>query len=210
MNRSTPPERTRARFDRWAPGYDRNWGQVLFFDRVHRAVVQTARESGLQPSAILDVGCGTGRLLFRARATFPKAQVVGIDLSPGMIEQARSKVPADGAMRFETAGVEQLPFADGSFDLVLSTISFHHWADRAAGLREVSRVLRRAGVFILADIFLGGPFHPLLWLFGRLHGPFRTISETQQMLEQAGLAVHSQHYPAALAWSILISIGQRR
>jgi len=126
-----------------------------------------------------------------------------------MIEQARLKAPADGPMRFETAAVEQLPFSDRSFDLVLSTISFHHWADRAAGLREVSRVLRRAGVFILADIFVGGPFGPVLWLFRRLHGPFRTIPETQRMLEYAGLAVRSQRYPATLGWSILISVAVR-
>lgn len=208
-DRSQKAERTRARFDRWAGWYDRNWSQALFFDRVHRQVIEAAVRSGVQPRVILDVGCGTGRLLLRVRTAFPQAHLVGVDLSPAMIEQARLKVPEHAPMHFEVAGVEKLPFPEASFDLAFSTISFHHWSDRMAGLCEVARVLRPAGIFVLADLSVGGPFWPLLWLFGRLHGSFQTGSERGRMLAQAGLVVRSQRYSAALGWGVLISVAER-
>ncbi len=198
-------ETTRTRFDRWAPGYDRNWSQTLFFDRVHRAVLGASAD--LRPRVVLDVGCGTGRLLVRARNVFSDAQLVGVDVSPGMIEVARRKPAA--RFRFEVAAVEQLPFDDGTFDLVLSTISFHHWMDHKAGLREVARVLRWGGRFVLADPYVGGPFRPALQLFSRMHGPFRTRAELRRMFGDAGLRVRSQRAPAALAWSILLTVGER-
>ena len=93
------------RFGRWAPGYDRSLLQRVLFGPVQKATVAAAAGHCARPRAILDVGCGTGRLLRRLAVLFPTAELVGADAASGMIEQAQAAVPADLSVRF----VEALP-----------------------------------------------------------------------------------------------------
>jgi ubiquinone/menaquinone biosynthesis C-methylase UbiE len=65
---------------------------------------------------------------------------------------------ASGGPALAQAAAEALPFTDGAFDLVTSTVSFHQWAGQARGLKEVGRVLVPDGVFVLADL------HAVGWL----------------------------------------------
>ncbi|HEY4751654.1 MAG TPA: class I SAM-dependent methyltransferase, partial [Candidatus Limnocylindrales bacterium] len=87
---------------------------------------------------VLDVGCGPGHLV--RRLADRGLDVTGIDLDLAMIERARRRL--GGRARLEAADVASLPFGDGSFDLVVSTLSMHHWADRQSGLAEIARVLK--------------------------------------------------------------------
>ena len=104
-----------------------------------------------------------------------------------MIRVARSSVPEGAPVHFAHGFAEQLPFPAASFDLVLTTMSFHHWADQAEGLREARRVLVPGGVFALADAMLVGP---LRWLFaGSFGGRFTKPSTPNDMLHDAGLVV---------------------
>jgi ubiquinone/menaquinone biosynthesis C-methylase UbiE len=135
-----------AQFDRWSERYERSKWQWLFFDRMHRIAMDLAAPFG-QPRDILDVGCGSGRLLRAAHARWPSARLVGVDPSPGMIESGRRLTPAE----LHLAGAEAMPVADASFDVAFSTIAFHHWTDADAGLREVARSLRPGGHFVLID-----------------------------------------------------------
>jgi ubiquinone/menaquinone biosynthesis C-methylase UbiE len=81
-----------------------------------------------------------------------------------MIRQAQATVPRGLSLRFVEAPAEELPLPDGSFDLVLSTMSFHHWADQQRGLAEVRRVLAPQGLFVLTDIVLAAWLsRPLAW-----------------------------------------------
>ena len=106
----------RAEFDRLAPAWDERIGPERLaplraaFDRLDRS-----------PARILDLGTGTGKAARLAAERFPEAQVVGVDLSPAMIEQARDLLPAElgGRVRYEVADASALPFADGEFDLVV-------------------------------------------------------------------------------------------
>ena len=100
---------------------------------------------------VLEVGCGPGHLSIRL-ARHHGLDVTGIDLDPAMIERARAnaglasegfgRLPPERLPSFLAGDVASLPFPDGSFDLVVSTMSMHHWADPAAGLAEIERVLR--------------------------------------------------------------------
>jgi SAM-dependent methyltransferase len=95
---------------------------------------------------VLEVGCGPGRLSIRL-ARQHGLEVTGLDLDPAMIKRARANAdrPGDGDERrpsFLVGDVASLAFPDGSFDLVVSTLSMHHWADPTAGLAEIGRVLR--------------------------------------------------------------------
>ena len=107
-------------------------------------------EKGHTPSTVLDVGCGTGRLLRKAKARWPKAQFIGVDPAAGMIEQARRLMPE---AKFYVSQAESLPLPDASVDLVFSTVSYNFWQDQEKGLREIKRVLQVGGRLFLVDVW---------------------------------------------------------
>jgi SAM-dependent methyltransferase len=116
---------------------------------------------------VLEVGCGPGRLAIRL-AREHGLDVTGLDLDPGMIDRARANAAAsrDGGgpePSFVVGDVASLAFADRSFDLVVSTLSMHHWGDPAAGLAEIGRVLRPGGRALVWDLRRG-----LLWFHARV------------------------------------------
>ena len=101
---------------------------------------------------VIDVGCGAGHTTI---AVAPYSQtVIAFDLTPKMLEQVESFVKEQGLLNVETrAGdVEQLPFEDQTFDIVVSRYSAHHWPNPTAALHECRRVLKPNGRFILSDI----------------------------------------------------------
>jgi demethylmenaquinone methyltransferase/2-methoxy-6-polyprenyl-1,4-benzoquinol methylase/phosphoethanolamine N-methyltransferase len=104
---------------------------------------------------VLEVGCGPGSLALGAKARVGQAgQVVGIDASPEMIEVARGKAQRAGVnVDFRVEVVERLPFPDGSFDAVLSSLMMHHLPDdvKRQGLAEIWRVLKPGGCLVVLD-----------------------------------------------------------
>ena len=135
-------------FDRWAPVYEDSPLQPVF-QAAHEAVIAQANRLCRRPRRILDVGCGTGRLLRSAAATFPTSTMVGLDPSRGMLRAA----DPSGQVALVQAPAERLPFAEDSFDLVLATSSYRHWYEPRSALREIARVLAADGWLILADVF---------------------------------------------------------
>lgn len=114
------------------------------------AMGQFARRMG-RP-VVLDLGCGAGHASF-AVAPFAQA-VTAFDLSAQMLEVVAGAAAARGLDNIATrqGDVARLPFADASFDLVVTRFSAHHWLDVAAALREAHRVLRPAGRLLVVDI----------------------------------------------------------
>jgi SAM-dependent methyltransferase len=119
---------------------------------------------------VLEVGCGPGHLSIRL-ARQHGFDVTGLDLDPAMIARARAnadRLGDDGQRRpsLLVGDVAALAFPDRSFDLVVSTLSMHHWADPAAGLAEIGRVLRPGARALIWDFRPGNRPHP----FGPRHG----------------------------------------
>lgn len=110
----------------------------------------------IQPSEqVLDVGCGTGTLALEvARVTGHTGRVVGIDPGTEQIARARSKAPqSHAAIQFQVGLIEQIPFPDQTFDVVLSTLMMHHLPIglKRQGLLEIARVLKPRGRLVIAD-----------------------------------------------------------
>jgi SAM-dependent methyltransferase len=134
---------------------------------------------------VLEVGCGPGRLSIRLVREHG-LDVTGVDLDPAMIERARANADRPGAgdgsrPSFLFGDVASLAFPDGSFDLVVSSLSMHHWADPGAGLVEIGRVLRSGGRVLVWDFRPGlVPLHrhvpdPIEHVHG---SPLRVVSVT--------------------------------
>jgi ubiquinone/menaquinone biosynthesis C-methylase UbiE len=135
------------------------------FNRTAEAYVQHGRErdapeklakrvefAGAKPAdLILDVACGPGAFVLAAASQVRFA--CGIDLTPGMLRQARQLQRERGIENaaFDRGEAEQLPYADGTFDLVSCQFAFHHMPHPEASLREMVRVTKAGGRLLILD-----------------------------------------------------------
>jgi ubiquinone/menaquinone biosynthesis C-methylase UbiE len=119
------------------------------FRGVHARVVADISAAGLGSGArVLDVGTGPGGVPLAIARAQPLLRVDGLDLSEDMIAYAREATADAGLadrVTFTVGDVARLPYPDGTFDLVVSSMSQHHWRDVRGGVREVRRVLRPGG-----------------------------------------------------------------
>ncbi|MFH1007305.1 MAG: class I SAM-dependent methyltransferase [Candidatus Latescibacterota bacterium] len=103
--------------------------------------------SGIPSGSILDVGTGPGNLPLEMAGRAGCLKLVGIDISPAMIAMSRENSARIGTdnLSFDVADVHELPYPDGSFDFLVSTLALHHWRDRARAFEECYRVLKPGG-----------------------------------------------------------------
>jgi SAM-dependent methyltransferase len=139
----------RAQFDALAP----EWEEILGNEALAPLVAALDRLDDA-PERVLDLGTGTGKAARLVAERFPQADVLGIDLSPAMVDEARRLLPPAlaGRIRFEIADATALPFGDGEFELVvlLNMIPFFD---------ELARVTAPAGTVIVAHV--SGPSTPI-------------------------------------------------
>jgi SAM-dependent methyltransferase len=139
----------RLQFDRLAPIWEsmRRPDSLASFERALEEVEET-------PGRALDVGTGTGAGAFTIARRFPQSEVVGVDLAPAMLAEARELTPPElaGRVRFEQADASRLPYDDHSFDL-LSLANMIPFFD------EIDRVLAPGGSVIFS--FSGGAETPI-------------------------------------------------
>ena len=154
-------------FDVWSSFYDLEWVQRAVYRPEQDAVVAVLRSDGAR--RVLDVGCGTGQLAHRLRLTDAGVRVVGCDFSLGMLRAARDR---DRRIAWVQGDALRLPFASESFDAVVSTQAFHWFPDQRAALREIARVLRPEGAFVLTVV------RPVLGMLARI------IEESARVLRQ--------------------------
>ena len=147
---------------------------------LHRRV---GAEVPIERGRLLDVGCGPGRLDRLLAASSPDLEVVGLDASPEMIEQA-GRGPALPNLSFRVGTAEDSPFHE-EFDFAIAVLTFHHWDDPVAGLTGVHRALKPGGRFW---IFEGNPDAP---------GAENAHAGTTAATHQTNAAVASADDPAA-------------
>lgn len=187
-----------TRFNRWAATYDRSLMQIAFFGPVHAKIISLLKQKGPQDPqcTIVDIGCGTCRLLRTVSANWPEAALFGVDPAEQMLLAAHRHNPN---VTFILAPAESLPLPDQTAEMVLSSISFHHWADPQRGIQEVARILRPGGWFCLAD-------H--IFLPARLFGDnVKSRNQIRALMTGAGLSIR-QHQSMGVRF-VLITLAQK-
>lgn len=132
-------------YSRLAPDYDTRWS--FYVETTTSATI--ARLSPPPTGRVLDVGCGTGALLQKLARKFPQARLAGVDPAPEMLAVARRRVSPETELREGWA--EDLPFAEGAFDVIVSCSMFHYSRQPIAALVEMTRVLRPGGKLVITD-----------------------------------------------------------
>jgi ubiquinone/menaquinone biosynthesis C-methylase UbiE len=144
--------------------------------------------------SVLDAGCGAGHtgLAFAPHV----AQVTACDLTPSMLDQVQKLAAEKGLTNIVTreADVENLPFEDASFDLIVTRYSAHHWPHPETAMREFMRVLKPGGQFILSDVVAseGYAADTFLQALELVRDPSHVrdyrVSEWMKFLQDAGFA----------------------
>jgi ubiquinone/menaquinone biosynthesis C-methylase UbiE len=148
---------------------------------------------------MLDLGCGTGTLVLLARRRHPDAMVIGVDGDPTILGIARRKARRAGiAVQLDEGMAYALPYADGSFDAVVSTLTFHHLtpSQQERALVEVRRVLRPGGRLVVAGLTL--PHNRLMRLAPRLRFGLRRLHGGHHKPQHAHGGMRVEHRPSAV------------
>jgi len=182
-----------------APAYNLPFLQQWVYRPAHDEVVAQLRDH--QSARVVDIACGTGILTDRIERELHPAAVYGVDMSQGMLTQARSRSTKVEWLR---GPAEQLPFDDSSLDAVVTTSAFHFF-DQPAALREFHRVLAPGGLAAVStlsarrSIFQG--LSTSKW--APAHNP--SSAEMRRLFEGAGFTVETQHRVRRPLWTRAIS-----
>ena len=168
----------------YIPAFKYNW-LTPFYDLIMRLMRESTIKNDLVKSVnikenykVLDLGCGTATLTILLKKTYPDAEIVGLDGDPKVLEIAKSKIKQekldihlDEGMSFE------LPYEDNSFDLVVSSLMFHHLTHRnkIRTFKEILRVLRDDGKLYFVDF--GEPHNTLMYLISLVMRHFEETSD---------------------------------
>jgi SAM-dependent methyltransferase len=162
---------------------------------------------------VLDVGCGGGRTISALASMTSHGKVFGIDYSTESVAVAREtnrQLIEQGRVDIQLGSVSQLPYADRTFDVVTAVETHYYWPDLAHDVREVHRVLKNGGRFvIIAETYRGRrndwAFRPTMTLL--LRAAYLTPDEHKALLEGAGFADVEVFVERAEGW--ICAIGTR-
>ncbi len=187
---------------------------VLHYDRYaasfmrpeYLLTVRDIRRRGFTGGKVLDIGTGSGRLAIELSKVKQNGYyMVGLDISATMLKQALAysgKPKSSRPINYIQATSAQLPFPDGTFDVVTSYASLHHWKDPVQVFKEIWRVTRNGGLILIRDNrrMLDHPFYKaVIWIMTRFMKKHQrrmwprsimasyTVDEVKQLLRQTGM-----------------------
>jgi ubiquinone/menaquinone biosynthesis C-methylase UbiE len=195
-----------TRFWGWAaPAYNLPVLQQWVYRPAHDEVIAQLRAHS--SARVADIACGTGILADRIERELHPAEVYGVDMSEGMLNQARAR---STGVQWLRGPAEQLPFDDGALDAVVTTSAFHFF-DQPSALRDFHRVLAPGGLAAVSTLSARRPLlqGPSTSRWKVAHHP--SPAEMRRLFEGAGFTVAEQHRvrrpPLTRAISDLITVG---
>lgn len=172
-------------FSRAAPRYDAlATAQRQIGQRIWNALPVDARN-------VLDIGCGTGYWTQRLAERFPRAQVTGLDLAPGMLDQARQQYGDNIA--WQPGDAAALPFSDHSVDLVFSSLAIQWCRDIGAVMNQLYRVLTTGGQAHITTL-LPGTLEEIAFAWQRPEALLQPLNHTsvEHAIGESGLTIVRQ------------------
>jgi len=185
--------------------YDK--GAKYYIMPEYKYFVKKILRKGIKSGRVLDIGTGSGLLAIElAKVKDCHFEIVALDISENMIKQARENARRYGVeskIRFLVLTASALPFADNSFDLVISYASLHHWLKPVTVFDEVARVTKKTGHAIIRDnkrVYQNPVWKAIIWLISRFMNKRHrenwpkailasyTIPEVKEMLSQSRLS----------------------
>ena len=168
----------------YIPAFRYNW-LTPFYDLVMKLMRESTIKNDIVKSVnikknhkVLDLGCGTATLTILLKKTYPDAEIVGLDGDPKVLKIAKSKINQENLDIHIDEGMSfELPYADNSFDLVVSSLMFHHLnhKNKIRTFKEISRVLRDDGKLYFVDF--GEPHNTLMYLISLIMRHFEETSD---------------------------------
>jgi ubiquinone/menaquinone biosynthesis C-methylase UbiE len=177
-----------TRFWGWAaPAYNLPVLQQWVYRPAHDEVIAQLRAHS--SARVADIACGTGILADRIERELHPAEVYGVDMSEGMLNQARAR---STGVQWLRGPAEQLPFDDGALDAVVTTSAFHFF-DQPSALRDFHRVLAPGGVAAVSTLSARRPLlqGPSTSRWKVAHHP--SPAEMRRLFEGAGFTIDEQH-----------------
>ena len=142
----TYKEKSKKHFNKQAAIYAQTW-DGKYCRKMYGNVLGKIRQFPFV--SLLDVGCGSGEMLAMLKKEFPNVEAYGLDMSEQMLNQARKYLDPDICL--QPGDVDNLPWPDHKFDLLVCNASFHHFPNPLRSLTEMYRVLQPGGRLVIAD-----------------------------------------------------------
>lgn len=183
-----------------APLYDLPVLQQWVYRPAHDEVIAVLEDRGIR--TVADIACGTGILADRIANELHPDEVYGVDMSDGMLAQAKARTPH---VHWRKGPAEHLPFEDAALDAVVTTSAFHFF-DQPAAVREFHRVLVPGGLAAVATLSPRQSL-PLRRLSANRLNPAHNPSpaEMRALFEGAGFHVSAQHRVRRPIWTRVVS-----
>lgn len=197
-------------YDRLSGGYDRRWRRYIASTTGFLAAWLKLEGS----ETVLDIACGTGALEALLVGPHPHQKIEGVDLSEGMLEQARRRLARFPNVAFQKADVAELPFKEPLFDVVVCANAFHFFENPLRALREIRRVLKPGGRVVLMDwcrdYFFCRFYDFLIKFTDPSHHRCYGLRECSRLLKEAGLEPDSAlKYRVGWFWGMMIAQASR-
>jgi len=182
-----------------APAYDLPFLQQWVYRPPHDEVIAQLRAH--RSRRIADIACGTGILSDRIERELHPDEIYGVDMSDGMLDQARAR---SNRVQWLRGPAERLPFDDGALDAVVTTSAFHFF-DQPTALREFHRVLAPGGLAAVAALSARQPLlqAPSASRWKPQHNA--SPAEMRALFEGAGFVISDQHRVPRPAWTRIVS-----
>jgi ubiquinone/menaquinone biosynthesis C-methylase UbiE len=159
--------------------YDRiSWLPIFHFER---SLVMRELGKYRPQGTLLDIGCGPGYLTAAIIRRYPALAVMGMDISEDMLKLAAQNLPA-GKVKLLRGDAAALPLEDSSVDFIVSSAALHHWENAPSAFREIYRVLRASGRFLIMDIRRDAP--NLVYIIARI---FNVLAPSELKRTQGAL-----------------------